>query len=48
MTTFTSLYQAGEGIYEQCDKVMVLNESRIVYFGPTKEARKYMINLGFK
>ena len=48
MTTFVSLYQAGEGIYEQFDKVMVLNESRIVYFGPAKEARQYMIGLGYK
>jgi len=48
MTTFVSLYQAGEGIYDQFDKVMVLNDGRVVYFGPTKEARKYMIGLGYR
>ena len=48
MTTFVSLYQAGEGIYEQFDKVMVLDEGRVVYFGPTKQARRYMIGLGYE
>lgn len=48
MTTFVSLYQAGEGIYDQFDKVMVLDESRVVYFGPAKQARKYMLGLGYK
>ncbi|KAL7416336.1 putative ATP-binding cassette transporter [Mrakia frigida] len=48
MTTFVSLYQAGEGIYDQFDKVLVIDEGRQVYFGPTKEARKYMVGLGYK
>ncbi|WVR08472.1 hypothetical protein IAU60_005527 [Kwoniella sp. DSM 27419] len=47
-TTFVSLYQAGEGIYDQFDKVLVLNESRVVYFGPAKEARQYMLDLGYR
>jgi ABC-type multidrug transport system ATPase subunit len=47
MTTFVSLYQAGEGIYQQFDKVLVLNESHVVYYGPATEARKYMIGLGY-
>ena len=48
MTTFVSLYQAGEGIYDQFDKVLVLNDSRVVYFGPAKEARRYMLGLGYR
>ena len=48
MTTFVSLYQAGEGIYNQFDKVLVLDDSRVVYFGPAKEARQYMIGLGYR
>ncbi|GAA5847541.1 hypothetical protein JCM3766R1_000227 [Sporobolomyces carnicolor] len=44
---FTSLYQAGEGIYEVADKVLVIDEGRQVYFGPAKEARAYMRSLGF-
>ena len=48
MTTFVSLYQAGEGIYKQFDKVLVLNESHVVYFGPADKARQYMIGLGYR
>ncbi|KAK4046639.1 ATP-binding cassette transporter snq2 [Microbotryomycetes sp. JL201] len=48
LTTFVSLYQAGEGIYDQMDKVLVIDEGRQVYFGPAKEARQYMISLGYK
>lgn len=33
MTTFVSLYQAGEGIYDQFDKVLVIDAGRQVYFG---------------
>jgi ATP-binding cassette subfamily G (WHITE) protein 2 (SNQ2) len=47
-TTFVSLYQAGEGIYQQFDKVLVLNEGHVVYFGPATEARQYMVGLGYK
>ncbi|KAG0143542.1 hypothetical protein CROQUDRAFT_174085 [Cronartium quercuum f. sp. fusiforme G11] len=47
-TMFVTLYQAGEGIYNQFDKVMLLNEGRMVYFGPANEARSYMIGLGYK
>jgi ATP-binding cassette, subfamily G (WHITE), member 2, PDR len=48
MTTFVSIYQAGEGIYEQFDKVLVIDEGRQVYFGPTKDARRYFVDMGFK
>ncbi|GAA6008132.1 hypothetical protein JCM10207_007040 [Rhodosporidiobolus poonsookiae] len=47
MATFVSLYQAGEGIYNQFDKVLVIDEGRQVYFGPAKEARQYMMDLGY-
>jgi len=47
-TTFVTLYQAGEGIYDLFDKVMVLDHGRQVYFGPPSEARGYFENLGFK
>ncbi|KAG9100824.1 hypothetical protein FRC06_003645 [Ceratobasidium sp. 370] len=48
LTTFVSLYQAGEGIYDQFDKVLLIDEGREVYFGPAKEARQYMLSLGFR
>ncbi|QRW00881.1 ABC-2 type transporter [Ceratobasidium sp. AG-Ba] len=48
LTTFVSLYQAGEGIYDQFDKVLLIDEGREVFFGPAKEARQYMLSLGFR
>ncbi|EEP78977.1 BMR1 protein [Uncinocarpus reesii 1704] len=47
-TTFVSLYQASENIYDQFDKVMVIDSGRQVYFGPAKAARAYFEGLGFK
>lgn len=47
-TTFVTLYQAGEGIYELFDKVMVLDQGRQVFFGPPSEARAYFESLGYK
>lgn len=46
-TTITTLYQAGEGIYELMDKVLVIDEGRMLYQGPAKEARQYFEDLGF-
>ena len=40
-------YQAGEGIYELFDKVLVLDKGRQVYFGPPSEARAYFEGLGY-
>ena len=45
LTTFVSLYQAGEGIYDQFDKVLLIDEGRQVFFGPAKDARPYMLFL---
>jgi ATP-binding cassette subfamily G (WHITE) protein 2 (SNQ2) len=47
MTTFVSIYQAGEGIYDQFDKVLVIDQGRQVYFGPAKEARQYFMDMGY-
>ncbi|KAI0095244.1 ABC-2 type transporter-domain-containing protein [Irpex rosettiformis] len=47
-TTFATLYQAGEGIYELFDKVIVLDKGRQVFFGPPSEARAYFENIGYK
>ncbi len=46
-STFVSLYQASENIYNLFDKVMVIDEGRQVYFGPASEARAYFEGLGF-
>lgn len=47
-TTFVTLYQAGEGIYDLFDKVLVIDQGRQVYFGPPTSARKYFEGLGYK
>ncbi|KFY24084.1 hypothetical protein V491_02293 [Pseudogymnoascus sp. VKM F-3775] len=47
-TTFVSLYQASESIYNQFDKVLVINEGRQAFFGPIAAARAYFEDLGFK
>lgn len=46
-TTFVTLYQAGESIYQLMDKVMVIDEGRMLYQGPANEAKQYFVNLGF-
>lgn len=46
-TTFVTLYQAGEGIYELMDKVMLIDEGRCIFQGPAKEAKQYFVDLGF-
>ena len=47
-TTLVTLYQAGEQIYELMDKVLVIDEGRMVYQGPAKEAKQYFLNLGLE
>ncbi len=46
-TTFVSLYQASENIYNCFDKVLVIDSGRQVYYGPASEARAYFEGIGF-
>ena len=46
-TTLITLYQAGEGIYDLMDKVLVMDEGRMLYQGPAHEAKQYFVDLGF-
>ena len=48
MTTIVSIYQAGESLYELFDKVCVVYEGRMAYFGPANKARQYFIDLGYE
>ncbi|KAI0089451.1 pleiotropic drug resistance ABC transporter [Irpex rosettiformis] len=48
MTTIVSIYQAGESLYELFDKVCVIYEGKMVYFGPANKARQYFIDLGYE
>ncbi|PVI07406.1 ABC-2 type transporter [Periconia macrospinosa] len=47
LTTIATLYQAGNGIFEQFDKVLVLDEGKEIFYGPREEARPFMEQLGF-
>ncbi|KAF2015717.1 ABC transporter-like protein [Aaosphaeria arxii CBS 175.79] len=46
-TTFVTLYQAGEGIYDLMDKVLVIDQGRCIFQGRASEAKQYFIDLGF-
>ncbi|KAH9171890.1 ABC-2 type transporter-domain-containing protein [Lactarius sanguifluus] len=47
-STIVSIYQASESLYSHFDKVCVIYEGRMAYFGPADQARQYFINLGFE
>ncbi|KAJ7170941.1 pleiotropic drug resistance ABC transporter [Mycena crocata] len=46
-STIVSIYQASETLYNLFDKVCVLSEGRMVYFGPADQARDYFLSLGY-
>jgi ABC-type multidrug transport system ATPase subunit len=47
LTTIVTLYQAGNGIYEHFDKILVLDEGKQAFYGPQKDAVPFMEDLGF-
>ena len=46
-TAFTA-YQASESVCKLFDKICLIYEGRMVYFGPSNLARQYFIDLGFE
>ena len=48
ISTAIALYQAGESLYDLFDKVVLIDEGRCLYYGPTEEAAAYFEGLGFK
>ena len=48
MTTIVSIYQAGESLYQLFDKVCVLYDGKMAYFGPADQARQYFIDMGYE
>ena len=46
LTTIMSLYQAGESIFDLFDKVCVIYEGQMAYFGPAHQARQYFTDMG--
>lgn len=47
LASIVTLYQAGNGIYNLFDKVLVLDEGKQIYYGPMTQARPFMETLGF-
>ncbi|KAL4812196.1 ABC-2 type transporter-domain-containing protein [Aspergillus spinulosporus] len=47
LASIVTLYQAGNGIYELFDKIMVLDHGEQIYYGPKDMARPFMESLGF-
>lgn len=47
LSTIVTLYQAGNGIYELFDKVLLLDEGKQIFYGPQKNAVPFMESLGF-
>jgi hypothetical protein len=48
ISNIVSLYQAAESLYQNFDKVCLLYEGRMAYFGRADQARQYFIDLGFE
>lgn len=47
LASIVTLYQAGNGIYNLFDKVLVLDGSKQIFYGTKDEARPFMEELGF-
>ncbi len=47
-TVVVALYQAGENLFNEFDKVTLLYLGRQIFFGKTTEAKKYFEDMGFK
>ena len=47
LSTVASIYQAGESLYQLFDKVCVIYEGKMAYFGPANIAKDYFIEMGY-
>ncbi|ATY64183.1 ABC multidrug [Cordyceps militaris] len=47
LASIVTLYQAGNGIYNLFDKVLILDEGKETFYGTLSEARPFMEGLGF-
>ncbi|KAE8415395.1 hypothetical protein BDV36DRAFT_285413 [Aspergillus pseudocaelatus] len=45
--TLMTLYQASDAIYDLVDKVLLIDEGRMLYQGPAQEAKRYFEDLGY-
>ncbi|KAL4814418.1 ABC-2 type transporter-domain-containing protein [Aspergillus spinulosporus] len=46
--TLMTLYQASDAIYDLVDKVLLIDEGRMLYQGPAYEAKAYFHDLGYE
>jgi hypothetical protein len=46
--TLLTLYQASDAIYELVDKVLLIDEGRMLFQGPANEAKRYFEELGYE
>ncbi|KAL4922188.1 ABC-2 type transporter-domain-containing protein [Aspergillus aurantiobrunneus] len=47
-TACVAIYQASQSAYDIFDKVTVLYEGRQIYFGSTKDAKRFFVDMGFE
>lgn len=47
ISTSVALYQAGESLYDLFDKVVLIDEGKCLYYGPSDDAAAYFEGLGF-
>ncbi|KAJ8110063.1 hypothetical protein OPT61_g6990 [Boeremia exigua] len=47
LTTIATLYQAGNAVFEQFDKILVLDEGKQIFYGTREEAVPFMEDIGF-
>ncbi|KAF7984655.1 hypothetical protein HWV62_12906 [Athelia sp. TMB] len=47
LSTIVSIYQASESLYALFDKVCVINQGRMAYFGRADAARQYFVDQGW-
>ncbi|KAF8557467.1 pleiotropic drug resistance ABC transporter [Imleria badia] len=48
ITTVVSLYQAGEQLFDLFDKVCLIYEGKMAYYGPAEEAKRYFMNMAYE
>ena len=48
ITTVMSVYQASENVYDLFNKVCVIYEGRMAYYGPASHARQYFMDMGYQ
>lgn len=48
ITTVVSIYQASELLYKLFNKVCVINQGRMIYYGPADVARQYFEEMGYE